>query len=215
MRAHGTRAKYVVEKCRCADCRGAARDYERMRTRRKAYGFEPYADAEKARQHVRWLMSQGIGWKRIAQEAGVPTGAVSKLLYGDSKRGMAPSKRIRVTTGRKLLAVRPNVIAPGARIDATHAKGLLRVLLDAGWSKTAVAERVGTTCGNLLRSDECTVKTARVLEALVRDELEPPADCRPKQNGGAYGAVARDRAVRDKARRDNEAERRRQYRSAA
>lgn len=201
VRAHGSHAKYVVDRCRCEPCLYATRCYENSRRTRKARGLEPYADATKAREHVRWLQSQGIGLKKIAAASGVPHGSLAKLIYGDRQRGMAPSKRIRAATGRKLVAVTPaDAASAGHRIDATQTKALLAALIDNGWTKTAVAQRLGTSCGNLLRGDQCHVATARAIQQLVRDEPFPPAEARRRGAGGRYGtkAMARERARRQR-----------------
>ena len=153
-------------------------------------------------------MEQGVGWKRVADEAGVPRSTMWKLLYGDPKRNREPNKRIRLTTGRKIMQVRPSAIADGALVDASRPKALLQVLIDNGWTKSAAAARLGSTCGNLLRGDACTVRTAKAIEALVRDEPYPPPEARPKAAGGAYGSRARDKQAKARARRENAAQRR-------
>lgn len=126
MRAHGSYVKYTIEGCRCDPCRQAASDYEKARQKRLAMErWHPerakWVDAEPVRQHVRSLMAgkkgsnRGMGWKRIAEQAGVPTGTLWKLLYGPKDRG--PSKRIRSDNAAKLLAVEPN-LADGAKVPA-------------------------------------------------------------------------------------------------
>jgi len=180
VREHG-RAKYVVERCRCDVCRQAVRDYERWRNKQKAMGREPYVDATKAREHLRWLSDCGMGWKHAARLAGVPESTVWKLLYGCPSRGMGPSKRIRRRTGRRIVAVMPRLenLAPGTRIDATNTKAQLRALRDAGWTWRALGERCGVEGSNLckvLRNDEVTARTALAIRTLYRSELNPPAD---------------------------------------
>jgi hypothetical protein len=111
-RLHGTRARYVMGPgpgqgpgCRCAPCRAANRAAENQRTKLIAYGrWQPYVDAGPAREHVRQLAARGIGWKQAAMLAGVPTGAMSKLLYG-GPGGRPPSQRVRPGTAAAILAV--------------------------------------------------------------------------------------------------------------
>jgi hypothetical protein len=121
VREHGTYAKYVAERCRCELCRAANRSYERARTRRKAYGREPWVDAAPARRHVKKLMASGpgqtdgVGLKQIVKVSGVSHGCLWKLVYGKNGK---PSKRIHRDTEQKLLAVTPADAAKGATVPA-------------------------------------------------------------------------------------------------
>ncbi|HEY2269252.1 MAG TPA: hypothetical protein VGI96_42005, partial [Streptosporangiaceae bacterium] len=118
IREHGTTARYVWGPdendipgmgCHCAACTEARRVAEGHRRRMKAYGqWQPFVDAEPARQHVRMLAAHGIGWKRAAELAGVSNGSMSKLLYG-GPGDRPPAKRIRPETEAKILAVRPSL----------------------------------------------------------------------------------------------------------
>lgn len=124
--------------------------YERYRTRQKAYGrWEPYVDAEPARAHVRALQAAGMGWRRIAAVAGLSTNVVSKLLYGCSPRGMAPSKRIRPDTAAKLLAVTVD-LADHQTVDATGTRRRIHALVACGWSFAKLANKLGMTNTNLI-----------------------------------------------------------------
>lgn len=175
---HG-RGRYVHDKCRCRTCRDAARDYEATRTRRQVYGtWQPYVDAEPARTHVRSLGAAGMGWKRVADLAGVPRGVITKLLYGDPKRGMGPSRRVRPATAAKLLAVRLD-LGDGARVDGTGTARRLQALALAGWSMLALADRAGVDPQRLYRGlhGRVVVEGTRKVTAALYDELwdaDPP-----------------------------------------
>lgn len=83
---HGTRAAYVLDKCRCRPCRDAASAAERTRQKNIAYGrWTPYIDATPARNHVRWLMLNNVGLKRIVKVSGVSHGGLWKLMYGKTR----------------------------------------------------------------------------------------------------------------------------------
>lgn len=91
MRAHGTRAKYVVEKCRCQECRRANSDYQTAREKRKAY--EAWGDiapalvpADEARDHLRFLQSAGIGLRRVALLTGLSRSELSRIRKGERQR---------------------------------------------------------------------------------------------------------------------------------
>ncbi|MFJ3984358.1 hypothetical protein [Streptomyces fungicidicus] len=170
-RPHGN-AKYHLEKCRCPICRQASRDYENNRYRAIAYGrWQPFVPAEPVRQHVRALGEFGIGWMRAARLAGVSTGGVSKLLYGDRPRNLEPSRRVRPETALKLLAVEPTLENLGDRtpIDGTGTRRRLQALVCAGWTQSELARRMHMNRANFGRTivrglvEVATVKTVRCL----------------------------------------------------
>lgn len=177
-RKHGTHACYVWgpapgagKGCRCDDCRAAAAAYERDRKRRAT---PAYVTAGSARSHVKWLQSQGVGLKTIAERSGVPHGSIAKLIYGDKARGMAPSKRIRPETRDKILAVRPADAADGARVPAARTWQHIDTLLSRGWTKVAIAKAIGQTSGGL-QLGRATVSAghARTIASLL-DQPVPP-----------------------------------------
>ncbi|WP_156960825.1 sigma factor-like helix-turn-helix DNA-binding protein [Amycolatopsis taiwanensis] len=181
-RPHG-RTKYVVEKCHCEVCRTASRAYENHRRRQRAYGRQAYVDAEPARQHVRKLQAAGLGWKRVAQLAGLDHSVVWKLIYGDRKRFDGPSKRIRPETERKILAVRATLdnLGDNALVDGTGTRRRLEALIAMGWSKAKLAARLGMTPTNFgstmqrARLHAATVRAVRVLYNELWD-IRPPED---------------------------------------
>lgn len=169
---HGTRACYVLDKCRCVPCKDANRATERHRQRQQLYGrWQPYVDAEPVRQHILALRTQGLGHKRIATLAGVPHGSLSKLVYGAPERGMAPSKRVRAATADRILAVSPALENLGARtnVDATGTTRRLQALVAAGWSASKLAQRLGVLPSNFTKTimgRQCSAATARAVRDL-------------------------------------------------
>lgn len=182
-REHGTYVKYKLDACRCYPCCFADSEYRRNRERAIAYGtWQPYVDAEPVRVHVRSLMQFGIGWKRIAALSGVPTGVLTKLLYGHPQRNMPPSKQMRPKNAAALLAVEPILKNLGAAtaIDGTGTRRRLQALVANGWPQAQLANRLGMLPGNfggVLTREQVTVKTARAVTAIY-DELwrADPAD---------------------------------------
>jgi hypothetical protein len=165
---HGTRARYSLNGCRCADCDAARRVYDRELKDR----IEPaYIAAGPARTHVRELMDAGVGLKRIAKVSGVSHGALWKLIYGKrTKNGdQIPSKRIRKTTADKLLAVTPADAADGASIDATATWVLIDEMVASGVRKVRIAEHLGQTAPGLqLARNTVTARNARAVADLHR-----------------------------------------------
>ena len=152
------------------------REYERHKNRQIAYGrWQPYVSAARARAHVLHLMSQGMGPVTIARVSGVPHGSVSKLVYGDYARNMAPSKRIRSATEAALLAVQPALenLSGAALVDGTGTRRRLQALVAIGWSQSELGRRIGMAPQSIqktLRGDRVYARTARKVLALY-DEL--------------------------------------------
>ncbi|MDF2710608.1 MAG: hypothetical protein K0R62_6260 [Nonomuraea muscovyensis] len=174
-RPHGN-AKYHLEKCRCPICTQAARNYENNRYRAMAYGrWQPFVDAEPVRQHVHALGEFGIGWIRAAKLAGVSTGGVSKLLYGDRLRGLAPSRRVRPETALKLLAVEPTLANLGDRtaVDGAGTRRRLQALVYAGWTQSELARRIQMNRSNFGKTIVSALVEVATLKAVRRlyDEL--------------------------------------------
>jgi hypothetical protein len=182
VRAHGTLARYVVDHCRCQPCRNANRVYENNRTRQIAYGrWQPYVNAEPVRAYARALMEFGIGSRRLAGLAGVPTGVMSKLIYGGPGT-RPPSRRVRPATAAKILAVKPSLELLGATVsvDATGTARRLQALVALGWSQAKLAAALGVGPPNLFKtmnSPAVYAETARKVRALY-DELwdQPPPE---------------------------------------
>jgi hypothetical protein len=91
MRAHGTRAKYVVEKCRCVECRRANTDYQTAREKRKAY--EAWGDvtpslvpADETAAHLRLLRQHGVGLRQVCRLTGLSRSSLTKLGSGMRQR---------------------------------------------------------------------------------------------------------------------------------
>lgn len=174
-REHGSYVKFKVDGCRCQPCRDGETRYRANRSRAIAYGtWQPYVDAEPVREHMRVLNEFGIGWMRLADLADVPRGTVSKLLYGDPKRNMGPSKRLLPKNANALLAIEPTLdnLADRAFTDGTGTRRRLQALVAAGWPQTRLADRIGVQNFNKMICGDQPVRasTARAAIALY-DEL--------------------------------------------
>lgn len=182
-RAHGTYAKYVVERCGCEPCRGANRAYVRRRQRSMARPDElwlPYVPAGPARRHLAALARQGIGLKTVAKLTGLAHGALSRIVYGDPARGSAPSKRVRPETLSAILGVEAQQASGGQKVPAGPTWALLDQLLTAGYTRTFLAAALGSRGKHpslQIRRDRVRGSTARAVEALHRrliDQQPPP-----------------------------------------
>ena len=112
-----------------------------------------------------------MGFKRVAEVAGVSPSAVAALLYGkkvgDGHR--APTRRIRPETAKALLAVEfdPN---DGALVDPAEMWRQVEEMVAAGIPRTRIAERVGTHTGNLYpRGGKVTAARARTIAEMYAE----------------------------------------------
>lgn len=171
---HGTYACYTLDACRCEPCAAAVREYEQNRIRQQAYGrWDNLIDAQPARDHVRSLMDQGMGLKRICAVGGASTGQLWKLLYGKKKPDgtRTPSKRIRKDVAARLLAIELD-LADGAVVSHVGTTRRVRALVALGWSQSKIAERLGILRSNFFLARgtrDVTVSTAREVKALYNE----------------------------------------------
>jgi len=192
---HGTYAR-AKSGCTCTPCKDASRRYNKRRELLIATGrWQPFVDAEPVRAHVRRLGEYGIGWKSLAQAAGVPRGVMWRLLYGDRDRG--PSKRVRAATAEAILAVQPtlDILPDGARVDGAGTRRRLQALIALGYSQARLASLLGFSkrgIGDLLSSDSRveagTARAVRTLYSRLWDQ--PPPEQTPPQHRAASRARA-------------------------
>jgi len=111
VRAHGTRAKYVVERCRCTACRRANTDYQTAREKRLAY--EAWGDirpalvpAGEAQRYLLTLRRHGVGLRQVCKLTGLSRSALQRLAQGGRQR-------VTYRTADLVLAVCTDERAPG------------------------------------------------------------------------------------------------------
>lgn len=179
---HGSYARFSLDHCHCDPCRDAKNEYESGRRRLKAYGHTFYVDATPAREHVKALTAAGMGWKRIARVAGVPSSCVSALLYGRADRlNHAPREKARRTTVEAILAVpMPSLddLGAAAIVDGTGTRRRVQALAVMGWSVEKIAERSGINrqaIDRVLRGADVQAVTARAIRDAYDDLWSTPA----------------------------------------
>lgn len=189
---HGNAPDRDHHKHGCLDCR-------RETTRAIAYGtWQPYVDAEPARQHIRDLQAAGIGWEQLAIRADLAQATVRGILY---KMGGRPrTTRIRPETMAKILAVEPTLdnIADGAMIDAVGIHRRIQALMAVGWTMNKMAPHFGVIpnkVSQLLQNRLVFARTARRVIA----GYEQIWDQDPEAHGvlPRYAQKSRERAERE------------------
>lgn len=143
--AHGTYAMYVRHKCRCLPCCAYRSEHAQRIAKAKAYGrFSRGVDPAKAREHIAFLRSHGMGAKTIARKAGVSESAVGNLIYGKKRAdgSLTPITMIFASTEERILSVRIE-LKPSAVTGSTGTQRRLQALMVRGWSIPKVAAACG------------------------------------------------------------------------
>lgn len=156
--------------CRLPACVERHRAYGRTVTRLQAYGvWQPYVDAEPARQHILDMRQEGITLARVAELTGLSLATVGAILY--TKGNRPRRKYLRTEHANRILAITPEHAAPGF-IDATGTRRRIEALQVAGWPKQVIARRLGLnvhTAGRVTRQDTVRAGTAHAVAALYAD----------------------------------------------
>lgn len=183
MRAHGTRTRYMhgpgpgqdpTKGCRCDDCVEANNAYARMQRKRKSLEglgrtsgpfASPMVDAGPVRDRMLTLADRGVGYRRVADLAGVSKSSLLKVRTGERDR-------IRRETHDAVMALPLDAdVADGQLIDAAPTWALIRqILRRKGWSKARISRELGNTTRALqLRDDVITARNARAIADLAEN----------------------------------------------
>jgi len=183
----GTRSRYNSKDCRCKDCTEAQRVYHADRRRQVAYGrWNPWVDAEPARQHLQELQAAGLGRRRIGELTGLDPANIWRLQHGQPKHGKQPPKQIRQATAESILAVSASleVLAGTALVDATGSHRRLQALVAVGWSQRRLAVRLGISpanFGTMMRRPRVLASKALAIRDLYEELWNTAPECRSTQ----------------------------------
>lgn len=123
--------------CKCFRCRRANSDYERMRQAARLAGdWNGIVDATRARRHLKYLSSAGVGQCSVEAATDIARSMVHEIKNGDRLR-------IRARTERKILAVNLAQRADRAKVPAAQAWRLINQLINEGFTKAAIARQLG------------------------------------------------------------------------
>lgn len=154
---HGeVRTCYVQHQCRCDACRDANRDHMRGYSKARAYGRYDtgLVPVGPVRAHMMVLAEFGLGYKRVAELAGLGVTPVRNIIWGRQEPGPRYGelqKRVKRETAVRILAVQPVVenLAGGALVPARGTVRRVQALIAFGYSQSQIAVRLGVNDANL------------------------------------------------------------------
>lgn len=163
---HGERVAYVAG-CRCGACREANNAYARLRGKlNRAGDTNRVIEARRVRRHILRLSAAGVGTWTVADIAGVSRASLQAIRSGTKTK-------LREQTEKRILAVTRDALSDGKLVDARGTRKLIARLMGAGFTKSAIALRLGMTRPALqFRGDRITARTRARVERLVR-EVDP------------------------------------------
>lgn len=141
-----------------------------------------FVDADFVRAHLALLAAQGIGYRRVAELAGLTVESVRVIVAGRrgaTRRGQMPA-RVRWQTARGILSV-PASVDSLAIVPATGARRRVQALICNGWSQNKLADRLGLSqrqFGRVLRQDSIRATTHATICGLYEQlwNTLPPLD---------------------------------------
>jgi hypothetical protein len=164
-RQHGDRLKYMAG-CRCMLCRAANSRYETMRAAARKNGdWNGIVSAKLARRHIQKLARQGVGRRAIAAASDVADSIVHAIKTGRKKM-------IRKRTETKILAVSADARGDKSLVPAKHTWVLINRLLRHGFTKTALAQRLGYARAIQFDKEFVTARNALKVERFYRRIME-------------------------------------------
>ena len=156
-RPHGDRIRYMAG-CRCLPCRAANSRYETPRAEQRRKGnSNPLVGTTAVRLHLVRLSRVGVGYRQVARVAKVNAGILFKIRAGDRDN-------IRAQSARRVLEVTAQHLAPAATVPARLTWKRLDWLLGQGFTKSALARKLGSTAkvpSLQVRRGRVLVRTAR------------------------------------------------------
>jgi hypothetical protein len=160
---HGTRLRYMAG-CKCVPCRAANSRYETRRAELRRCGLaNGIVDAGRVRGRLRSLSRGGIGYKTAARNAGVSRTTLAMVKSGRRRN-------VRAMTEKRVLELGDRGgHADGAIVPARKTWRQIDRLLEEGFSKTALARRLGVGKAIQFQRDRVLMSTARKVDRLYRE----------------------------------------------
>jgi WhiB family redox-sensing transcriptional regulator len=158
-REHGTRSKYVTDKCRCDLCRKANTAYYH----KDKYNQAPkFVKASRTRKHIAELRAAGVGKRAIANTAQVSLSAIMKIAAGQVLQ-------IRPETEAAICGVTARAVADHGYVPIARTLEHIELLVAKGWTRKNIANAIGTGRERALQmpKDRIVAWRARAIEALL------------------------------------------------
>ncbi|KAF0145086.1 MAG: Uncharacterized protein FD156_1197 [Nitrospirae bacterium] len=150
---HGTRMRYMAG-CKCMLCRAANSSYETGRAALRRQGLvNGIISAKRAQAHLVKLSKMGIGRRAVHAASGVNKSIIRLIRKGTRTH-------IRKNTERRILAVTISAARPHTVISAARVWALIKKLLKSGFSKRALAMRLGYKNSLQLNENRVIAKNA-------------------------------------------------------
>lgn len=132
---------------------------------RQALVWNGLVDATPVRRHLHRLSRQGIGYKTVGDACDVAKSTLFRLRTGDKTR-------LRKSTAARILAVDAGARADHALVPATRTWRLIQKLLAEGYTKGAIAQRLGASTPALqIRKTKVRARTQLKVERLYRQQV--------------------------------------------
>lgn len=166
-RAHGDRLRYMAG-CRCLPCRAANSSYEVMRSAaRKAGDWNGLVDARRARAHIHRLSLKGVGYKLVADAAGVSKSVMFKIMSGRRRQ-------IRARTERQILGVGADCPrGDKSLVPAGPTWKRIGWLMEQGFTKKRIAQMLGYSSPAIqFNKQTVTARSEMKVEKLYRKFYE-------------------------------------------
>lgn len=120
--------------------------------------FASGSEIRRVRAHLEKLRDAGVGCRWLGMELGMSPSRLREIMSGKAHKTGRPA-RVRRETCARILKAWPNP-APGALVDAGETWRILREMLEAGMTKTAVAGELGYVGPALqIRTDRVKMRT--------------------------------------------------------
>jgi hypothetical protein len=144
-------------------CRAANSRYSCSRDLARKLGDKrEIVSADNAVKHIRKLSKIGVGYKAVADAAGISHTIICDMLHGRHPR-------IRKSTERSILSVDAGARAGGSLVPAAQTWKLICQLLERGYSKAQFARWLGYKAPAIqFRKNQITLRSAVAVEKLYR-----------------------------------------------
>lgn len=156
---HGSYGAYTVDRCRCDDCREAARIYRKRTKFAAANRRSNRVPCDRAANHVRQLLANGWSINQIGVTAGIASTTIVHMLA----RGQYTLRR----TERALLAIPADSRPASGYVDPTGTRRRVHALTALGWPQAWIARRLGIEESSLRQTMAAGMVQSTTAEAVA------------------------------------------------